>query len=640
MATVQMPAYKAVEVDPVTLDIIENALRNMRFEMDAVLFRTAMSPGIREQHDEFPLVCHPDGRMVVGQFGSYVDSFLANYQGTIEPGDVYLVSDPYKVDGAVSHVNDWIVLIPIFHETEIVGWSSMFGHMTDVGGKVPGSLPTDATTIYEEGVIIPPMKLYENGVLNEDALNVILSQCRLPIWNRSDLMAIVAACRTAEKRVLELVNRFGRDTYISTLNRLLDRTKMAMSQIIQMHLPETPVSFEDYIDDDGRGYGPFKMKCTMWREGDVAYFDWTGTDPQAEGSINFLLNSHMFKMFVGVYLILIYDPQILFNDGFYDLIQVTIPEGCMLRPRRPAALSCRTHALGRLFDVFAGGLSKGAPQYWPGAGFSSSPHMMYSGYDKKGDWYQLYQIGFGGVPGRPVGDGMDGHSMWPNFTNVPNEYLESYFPLRIEVHETEIDSGGAGLHRGGNGIQIDYRFLEPGSVSIHDDRWLTYPWGINGGKPGKRSRKILDRADGTSEILPSKCDRVEVKENDVLHYITWGGGGWGDPLDRPAEKVQKDVKCGLVSLEKAARDYGVVLDAATMVIDEAATSAKRDEMRSARGELSTYDFGPPLAEILANCKAETGLEPPKPPTFSAARGSGFGVSSENVVFAAAPSPEE
>lgn len=645
MATIEMPKYSAIEVDPITLDIIENALRNMRFEMDAVLFRTAMSPGIREQHDEFPLVCHPDGRMVVGQFGSYVDSFLANFAGAIEPGDVYLTSDPYAVDGAVSHVNDWIVLIPIFHGTDLVGWSSMFGHMTDVGGKVPGSLPTDATTVFEEGVTIPPMKLYERGVLNEDALGVILKQCRLPIWNRSDLMAIVAACRTAEKRVIELVNRFGRDTYISTLDRLLNRTKMAMAEIIKMHIPETPVSFEDYIDDDGRGYGPYKMKCTMWRVGEVAYFDWEGTDPQAQGSINFYLNAHMFKMFVGVYLILIYDPQILFNDGFYDLIQVKIPEGSLLRPRFPAALSCRTHALGRLFDVFGGGLSKGAPQYWPGAGFSSSPHMMYSGYDKKGDWYQLYQIGFGGVPGRPVGDGMDGHSMWPNFTNVPNEYLESYFPLRIEVHETVMDSGGAGLHRGGNAIQIDYRFLEPGSVSIHDDRWLTYPWGINGGKPGSRSRKILIRTDGSKEMLPSKCDNVMVNDGDLLQYITWGGGGWGDPLERPAERVMKDVMRGLVSITKAANDYGVVLNAETLAIDEGATTAKRDEMRGSRGEVSTYDFGPPLAEILAQCKEETGLEPPKPPIFTQ-RGSGFGISNENVVFSApvaevaAPAPEE
>ena len=633
MATIEMPKYNTVEVDPITLDIIENALRNIRFEMDAVLFRTAMSPGIREQHDEFPLVCHPDGRMVVGQFGSYVDDFLAHYSGTIEPGDIYLTSDPYKVVGAISHANDWLVLMPIFQEKELVGWSSMFGHMTDVGGKVPGSLPTDATSIYEEGIIISPFKLYQGGKLNEEALGLILNQCRLPIWNRSDLMAIVAACRTAEKRVLELVNRFGRDTYITTLNRLLDRTRSAMAQIIQMHIPEQAVTFEDYIDDDGRGYGPFKLSCKMWREGSVAYFDWSGTDPQADGSVNFLMNEHMFKMFVGIYLILVYDPQILFNDGFYDLIQVKIPEGTLLKPRYPAALSCRTHALGRIFDVFAGGLSMSAPQYWAAAGFSSSPHMMYSGYDKKGEWFQLYQIGFGGVPGRPAGDGMDGHSMWPNFTNVPNEYLESYFPLRIERHETVMDSGGAGLNRGGNAIQIDYVFLEPGDISIHDDRWLTYPWGIIGGKPGARSRKILLRADGSRQVLPSKCDRVKVLEGDLLQYITWGGGGWGDPLERDPHKVSLDIARGLVSATKARADYGVVADGETYVIDSEVTTTLRAEMKTSRGEVGNYDFGPGLQTIIANCKTETELDPPLPPTHNARRGSGFGISSESVVFA-------
>ena len=619
MAQITLPTFNAVAVDPVTLDIIENALRNLRYEMDAVLFRTAMSPGIREQHDEFPLVCDPSGKMVVGQFGSYVTEFLSNYHGTIEPGDVFLMSDPYKVGGAVSHANDWLVLVPIFYKkdatTQLVGWSSMFGHVTDIGGKVPGSLPTDATTIFEEGVIIPPFKLYDKGTLNDGALNLILNQCRLPIWNRSDLMAIVAACRTAEKRVIELCDRFGLDLYLSTLDALLARTHRAMSQLIQMNIPEQPTNFTDYIDDDGRGYGPYKISMTMWREGDKVVFDWNGTDPQSEGPINFLLNEHMFIMFAGIYMINVFDPQILFNDGFYDLMEVRIPEGTLLKPRYPAALSCRTHGLGRIFDVLAGALCKSAPQYWPAAGFSSSPHLMYSGYTGEGEWYQLYQIGFGGVPGRPVGDGLDGHSMWPLFTNIPNEFLESYFPLRIEKYISVIDSGGAGLHRGGNGINIVYEFLEPGNVSIHDDRWLTYPWGINGGKPGARSTKILVRPDGSRQIVPSKVDNVKVENGDKLHYITWGGGGWGDPLDRPTSKVSLDVERGLVSIEKAMRDYGVVLNPGTFAVEEEATDKLRAQMREERGTPDVFDFGPPLETILARCKEETGLEPPKPPVF-------------------------
>jgi N-methylhydantoinase B len=197
------------EVDPITLDIIESALRNARYEMDAVLFRTAMSPGIREQHDEFPLIADRQGRMVVGQFGSFVDGFLKSFKGTVEEGDIFLTSDPYSCDGAISHLNDWLVLLPIFYDGRLVGWGAMFGHMTDVGGKVPDSLPTDATTIFEEGLRIPPIKIYSKGELNTTVLEVILQQCRLPHWNRSDFNAIVAACRTAEKRVKEMCARFG-----------------------------------------------------------------------------------------------------------------------------------------------------------------------------------------------------------------------------------------------------------------------------------------------------------------------------------------------------------------------------------------------------------------------------------------------
>ena len=157
---------------------------------------------------------------------------------------------------------------------------------------------------------------------------------------------------------------------------------------------------------------------------------------------------------------------------------------------------------------------------------------MYSGYRADGEWFQLYQIGFGGIPGRPFGDGPDGHSLWPSFTNVPNEFLEAYFPLRIESYETVADSGGPGYFRGGNGIDIGYRFLEPGTISIHDDRWFTYPWGVNGGEPGARSRKWLERGRRQPRrCWPSKCDNVRVEEGDLLHYVTWGGGGWGDPFD-------------------------------------------------------------------------------------------------------------
>ena len=202
-------------------------------------------------------------------------------------------------------------------------------------------------------------------------------------------------------------------------------------------------------------------------------------------------------------------------------------------------------------------LGQKTPEFLNAAGFSSSPHLFYSGNDKKGDWFQLFQIGFGGIPGRPMGDGPDGHSLWPGFTNVPNEFLERYFPLLIERYETEPDSGGAGLHRGGNGIHMTYRFLASGTISIHDDRWFVPPWGVNGGEPGKRARKVLEKADGTAQIIGNKVEDVHVDEGDQLHFITWGGGGWGDPLDRDPALVGKEITQGLVTVD-GAKAYGVV----------------------------------------------------------------------------------
>ncbi|QOC92329.1 hydantoinase B/oxoprolinase family protein [Micromonospora craniellae] len=604
---------RPVEVETAVLDIVENALRNARFEMDAVVLRTAMSPGIREQNDAFPLIADRKGRMVAGQFGSFIDGFLSGYDGTVEEGDVFFTSDPYACDGAISHANDWLVLLPIYFDGALVGWAAMFGHMSDVGGKVPGSLPTDAVSIYEEGVIVPPVKLFRGGTLDQQLLDTVLNQVRLPNWNRADLNAVLASCRTAETRVRELCERFGLDTYLSTLDLLLERNRQAMAKLFRQVVPEQPVTFEDYIDDDGRGAGPFRIRCTLWRDGDRVVLDFTGTSDQAEGSINFLLNENVLRMFFGVYTIMAVDPLIMFNDGFYPLVDVRIPEGSLLKPRRPAALSCRTHALGRLFDVLAGLLGQCQPDFLCAAGFSSSPHLMYSGLDRSGTWFQLYQIGFGGVPARPIGDGFDGHSMWPSFTNVPNEYLEAYYPLRIESYESIPDSGGAGRHRGGNGIRVGYRFLEPGQVSIHDDRWFTKPWGVLGGEPGQRGTKILERADGSRQTVPAKCDHVGVRPGDLLHFVTWGGGGWGDPLERDPDQVRHDVERGLVTVE-GARRYGVVLVGDR--VDDDQTRRLRAEIAASRSALPRFHHGGTVEELRARCLTETGLEPPREPAPS------------------------
>ena len=483
----------------------------------------------------------------------------------------------------------------------------------DAGGPLPGSLPTGAKTIFEEGIIIPPVKIIERGEVQEDVLRLILNNVRNPEMNRADLFAIVAGCRAGEKRVMELCDRFGKETYLAALQALLDRTYNAMKFLISVAIPEEPQTFVDYIDDDGLGNGPYKMQLTIWREGEHAFFDWSGTDPQALGPINFYLSEGMFKMFIGIYLIMVNDPQILFNDGFYPLLHVVMPEGSLLRPRYPAALGCRTHALARQFDVLGGALCKNAPELNTAAGYGTSPYMLYSGWEESGDFFYSMEILYGGIPGRPIGDGMDGHSWWPLFENIPTEYLEAYYPLRIDGYTTVTDSGGPGLHRGGNGVEKRYVYLEPGEVSIHDDRWLTRPWGVLGGLPGARSTKLLKRADGTEQVLPSKCDNIVVEPGDMLVYRTAGGGGWKDRLDRPAELVARDVSFGLVSREWAKEGYGVVL-ADDGTVDEAATEAERDRQRTERGDAPAFDFGPDLDEVIARCKEETGLDAPTPAT--------------------------
>ncbi|QLC26388.1 hydantoinase B/oxoprolinase family protein [Parasphingopyxis algicola] len=578
-------------VDPITLDIIENALMNTRLEMDSVLMRISLSPLIREQHDAFPMICNERGQMVVGQFGSYVPGVLEQYENRIEEGDVFVWNDPYACRGSISHNNDWCVMLPIFHDGTVVGYASMFGHMVDVGGKVAGSMPYDARSIWEEGLRVPPVKVYEKGVLNEGVLDIMLNNSRTPHTNRSDLMALIAGCRTGAKRVGEICDRFGQETYLSACDQLLDRTKEAMRALIRKFIPEEPVSFTDYVDDDGRGNGPFKMTLSIHRRGDIAVFDWTGTDDQAEGPINFHIHEGLCKLFFGIYMIMAFDPEMLFNEGFYDLFEVVLPEGSLLNPRFPAPLGNRLNTHTRFFDCQAGALGQQAPHLSMAAGYGTSPHFIFSGHDSENQYFQMMELLFGGVPGRPRGDGLDGHAWWPLFSATPIEYIENYNPVMVESYRPIRDSGGAGLHRGGGGIEKVYRLLQSGEISIHDDRETVPPWGINGGLPGGTSSKwIIRNGSDKMEQIPSKIDNLPVEPGDRIIFRTAGSGGWGDPLEREPDLVARDVQHDLLSTAKAEAEYGVVLSS-DGAVDAKKTAALRASMRDERGEPARFNMG-------------------------------------------------
>lgn len=325
------------QVDPITLDIIENALKNARFEMDNVVVRIALSPTVREQHDEFRMIFNPRGQMIVGQFGSYIPAVVEKFKDMAE-GDIFVWNDPCACKGSISHNNDRCVMMPIFHQGVHVGFSSFFDHMNDVGGTVPGSMPANARTIWEEGLRVPPVRNYPQGVLNEGVLDIMLNNSRTPDMNRADLMALISGCRVAATRVGELCDRFGRDTYLAACDLLMDRTRTAMKVIIEKYISHEPVSFEDWVDDDGLGNGPFRMRLSIYRKGEKAVFDFTGTDDQAEGPINFHIHEGLCKLFFGVYMIMAFDPSVNFNEGFYDLFEIILPEGSLLNPRFPAAM--------------------------------------------------------------------------------------------------------------------------------------------------------------------------------------------------------------------------------------------------------------------------------------------------------------
>ncbi len=584
------------DIDQVTLDIIENALGNIRYEMDRVLVTTAVSPVIREQADEFPLIADRQGRMVVGQFGSPVDTVLENSPYNVEElkdGDVIAVNDPYMMEGSTSHLPDLLLIRPIFYEDDRIGYALQWGNLMDVGGSTAGSIPIDARSIFEEGVRMPPVKLYDGGRLNEEVLRFFCHNSRTPRETRADIMAISAGTATGVQRVKDICDRFGKETYLEACDALLDRTRRSVIELIRQNIPEGErFEFEDYTDDDGLGNGPIKLKLAMWREGDTLHLNWTGTDEQVPGPVNFLLNERMFQMFVGVFLIMAFDPTILFNDGYTDVIKVTLPEGSVLNPKPPAPLSNRLVVMARQFDVLQAVYAKALEAFKVSGSYGTSPNLVYSGVKEDGEPFQTMEILYGGIPALPGKDGLDGHSWWPEFLGVPAEYMESYYPLIVEEYSARRDSCGAGEFRGGCGVKKVYRLLADGSITYQDDRAHTYPYGESGGKPGARSAKTLVRKDGEEIELPSKVRDVPVYEGDRLIFETAGAGGLGDPLERDPESVARDVSWNLISREAAEEDYGVVLnDGGEVDVEE--TEARREELRSERPEeLPQFDHGP------------------------------------------------
>ena len=374
------------------------------------------------------------------------------------------------------------------------------------------------------------------------------------------------------------------------------------------------ISFTDYICDDGVGNGPYELKLSLTRTGEKVHLDFTGSAPQAAGPVNYYLNENLARMFFGIYMITVADPQILWNDGFYPLVDVRIPEGSFWKPRHPAALNGRNHGIGRVFDLFGGLLGQTNPALLNAAGFSSSPHFMYSGHyttgDREGEWFQLYSIGFGGIPGRPLGDGPDGHSLWPSFVNIPCEYLESYYPLRIEKWETVADTGGAGLHRGGNGVDVAYRFLEAGH-DRHPRRPLAH---LPVGRERRRARRARHASGSSAPTARGRCCRASAttcRSRPVTCCTSSPGAAAAGATRWSATPSSSPWRCAAGwSPPRAPAGTGWWCDGAARSTRRPRRAAGASCAPAGRPSCRCSTWARRSRTILARCEAETGLPAP------------------------------
>jgi len=551
--------------DLITREVIANGLKALVYEMDAAIERTAMSIIIREQHDFGMSLVDHRGWVIAGT--PFSGQSLAEYASShpVEPGDVIVFNDPYIAKGDISHLGDTMLAVPVFWDNSLIAWGIAWGHHMDLGASAPASMPPTATEIFHEGLQIPPVKLYKAGELQQDILSLIARNSRTPDMMVGDLLALSAAGKIAEKRVVELCGKFGGDAVLETFGVLFDRARSTMSKLIQL-LPERPVSFEDVLDNDGIVNERLTIRMTIERIGDRVRVDYAGTSPQCEGPVNYPLNASMVKLdlyndlrLAAGHLIDI-DPQLDANQGIEDLIDVSFPDDCFLAPVRPAPVSLRHMSIGRVDEVRWGVLAQIFPDsIWATHNGSLNCYSLLGQGKAPEDRWLCFEVMAAGSGGKPRADGIDAYSWNTRLKNAPIEFVETVYPVRVEEYSLRADSAGPGKHRGGYGLIRAIRTLRNAQLTFLDERQLTQPWGLYGGEAAAPNDCFIQRANGDIEQLPGKFDHMRMAPGDMWVMRTGGGGGWGDPFERDPERVARDVKVGLVDREQAQSSYGVVM---------------------------------------------------------------------------------
>jgi N-methylhydantoinase B len=552
--------------DPILLELVKHSLDAIVDEMAIALVRTAYSNNLKNSMDMSCALCDARGRLIAQgmtlplHLGSIPDAMRCverKFGGSVRPGDIFILNDPYE---GGTHLPDFYILKPVYRDDALIGWAATVGHQLDVGGMTPGGNGCDATEIFQEGLRIPPLRLYDSGKPIEAVFDIIEKNVRVPREVLGDVRAQLSACAAGEKALLHLMDKYGAERFAACIDALLDQAERLARHAIGA-MPDGVYSFEDYIDDDGIDPDPIPIKVTITVEGDRLVADFTGSAAQVKGAINSPLPFTKSAVYACVRHLIGGDPPN--NEGYFRPIEVIAPEGTVVNPVMPAAVAARGLTGFRAANALFGALAKIAPDRVFACEVGGDTGISFGGYDAQRRPFVFLEFLFGSWGGRPTRDGMDAASSCVvNFSNNPIEIVESEYPLRIERYGYVPDSGGAGKFRGGVALIREYRFLESeGTLQVRADRQKHLPYGLNGGRPGTAAWNILD-PEGTARELPSKF-RHTIRRDEVFRHVLAGAGGWGDPFQREPERVAYDVAEGKLSVERARREYGVAIDPAT-----------------------------------------------------------------------------
>jgi N-methylhydantoinase B len=604
-----------MSVDPIVREIVEGTLASIEKEVETAIGRTARSPMIRDAHDFRAGIHDRRLRKLTGRsYSALVHPVVRDYpRETMRPGDVFFHNDVYLSEGGIGHLPDLCVTVPVFHHDSVVAFVQAFGHHDDIGGAVPGSMPSHATSVYEEGLMVPPIRLWDRGTPNEAALKIMTRNSRMPDSLAADLDAECSACLMGARRLAELFVRYGQSTVEGCFDAIIDNTTRTFRDEILAKVPDGTYAWEDYAEHDG--VDPPRLhaqRITLTKTPEKLILDFTGTSPQAKGPINhcgdFAGGNFLAKWLAPILRNLADSPERMaeleVNEGVVPLIEMRFPPpGTLLTPVFPAPTNARTFVILRLLGVLAGVLAKAVDGRMP-ADQETIRYTGVYGADADGQPYLMREVLGGGSGGRYYADGEDTIHVVPDSRNIPVEFAESRWPFVVERLGLAVDSGGPGRYRGGLGYDKHIRMLRDAHFMSIADRSVLACWGVRGGKAGRPFGVVIDPGGPNERVVDALADAEPVRAGEVIRIRTTGGGGWGDPLERPYVEVERDVRWGKVSRDGARQDYGVVFTGQSTV-DVAGSDRLRATRKQRRtGDEPFFDRGPGYALLSGKPSAE------------------------------------